>query len=95
MLSFFWWIIVGLVAGLLARLLVPGRQPMGWLLTIGLGLLGSIVGGMISSFLFGTNPQDTGIQTSGLIMSTVGAVIVLMLYLAYARRNPSTIESKL
>ncbi len=51
MLAFMWWIIIGLVAGLLARLLVPGRQPMGWLLTIGLGLLGSMVGGMISAAL--------------------------------------------
>ncbi len=56
MLSFIWWIIIGLVAGLIARLLVPGRQPMGWLLTIGLGLLGSVVGGFISSAMFGTDP---------------------------------------
>lgn len=90
MLGFMWWVIIGLVAGLLARLMVPGRQPMGWLLTIGLGLLGSIVGGMISSALFGTNPQDTGIQTSGLIMSTVGAVIVLALYLMATKRNAPT-----
>jgi uncharacterized membrane protein YeaQ/YmgE (transglycosylase-associated protein family) len=91
MLGFMWWLIIGLVAGLLARLLVPGRQPMGWLLTIGLGLLGSIVGGMISSVLFGTDSQDRGIQTSGLIMSTVGAVIVLSLYLMVAKRNAPTI----
>ncbi len=87
MLGFVWWIIVGLVAGLFARLLVPGRQPMGWLLTIGLGLVGSIIGGVISSALFGTNPQDTGIQASGLIMSTVGAVLVLSLYLWASRNN--------
>ena len=42
MLGFIWWIIVGLVAGLLARMLMPGRQPMGWLLTIVLGLIGSV-----------------------------------------------------
>lgn len=91
MLGFMWWIIIGLVAGLLARLLVPGRQPMGWLLTIGLGLLGSFVGGIISSAVFGTDPQDTGIQTSGLVMSTIGAVIVLALYLMYAKRNAPTV----
>ncbi len=90
MLSFVGWIIIGLVAGLMARLLVPGRQPMGWLLTIGLGLLGSIVGGAISSAMFGTNPQDTGIQTSGFIMSTVGAVLVLALYMAVAKRQTTT-----
>ena len=91
MLAFMWWIIVGLVAGLLARLMVPGPQPMGWLLTIGLGLLGSFVGGMISSALFGTDPQDKNFQTSGMIMSTVGAVIVLSLYLMYAKRNTRTV----
>ncbi len=90
MLAFMWWIVIGLVAGLLARMLVPGRQPMGWLLTIGLGLLGSMVGGFISSTLFGTDPQDTGIQTAGLIMSTVGAVIVLALYLMVSKRNATT-----
>ncbi len=87
MLSFIWWIIIGLVAGLIARLLVPGRQPMGWLLTIGLGLLGSVVGGFISSAMFGTDPRDTGLQTSGILMSTVGAVIVLALYLMATRRQ--------
>lgn len=92
MLGFVWWIIIGLIAGMLGRLLVPGRQPMGWLMTIGLGLLGSIVGGMISSLLFGSDPRDTGIQTSGLIMSTVGAVIVLSLYLMYAKRNPTIVR---
>ena len=90
MLGFIGWIIIGLVAGLFARLLVPGRQPMGWLLTIGLGLLGSIVGGVISSAIFGTDPRDSGIQTSGLIMSTVGAVIVLSLYLWANKNNART-----
>ena len=90
MLAFMWWIIIGLVAGLLARFMVPGRQPMGWLLTIGLGLIGSFVGCMISSGLFGTDPRDPGFETSGLIMSTVGAVIVLALYLMYAKRNTTT-----
>lgn len=91
MLAFMWWIVIGLVAGLLARMFVPGRQPMGWLLTIGLGLVGSFVGGMISSAMFGTNPQDTGFQTSGLIMSTIGAVIVLALYLMFTKPRATTV----
>ncbi len=88
MLAFLGWIIIGCVAGLLARALVPGRQSMGWLYTIALGLTGSVIGGFISATLFGTDPSDSGLQTSGLIMSTVGAVIVLSIYLAYNRRNP-------
>ena len=87
MLGFFWWIIIGLVAGLLGRLLMPGRQPMGWLLTLALGLVGSIVGGLISSLLFGTDPSEPGFHAGGLIMSTVGAVIVLALYSGFQNRR--------
>lgn len=88
MLGFIWWIIIGLVAGLLARLVVPGAQPMGWLMTIVLGLVGSLVGGFISSAIFGTDPRDPNFQAAGLLMSTVGAVIALGLYLAYEKRKP-------
>ena len=87
MLAFFWWLIIGLVAGGLARLLIPGRQPMGLLMTMLLGLAGSVVGGLISSMIFGYNPADPGFHTGGLIMSTVGAVILLGLYVAYANRR--------
>lgn len=91
MLGFMWWIIIGLVAGLLARLIMPGRQPMGWLLTIVLGLVGSIVGGLISSAVFGTDPRDPGFQAAGLIMSTIGAIIVLGLYLAVNKRQHTAV----
>lgn len=87
MLGFMWWIIIGLVAGLLARVIMPGDQSMGWLLTIVLGLIGSVVGGFISSAVFGTDPREPGFQTSGLIMSTIGAIVVLGLYLAVSKRT--------
>lgn len=87
MLAFMWWIIIGLIAGLLGRLLMPGRQQMGWLLTIVLGLVGSMVGGFISSLIFNTDPRDPGFHPGGLIMSTIGAVIVLAIYGALQRRN--------
>jgi uncharacterized membrane protein YeaQ/YmgE (transglycosylase-associated protein family) len=89
MLGFIWWLIIGLVAGLLARLIVPGRQPMGWVITLILGLVGSVVGGFISSLIFGYSATDPGFHTGGLIMSTIGAIIVLVLYLKFAdRRTP-------
>jgi uncharacterized membrane protein YeaQ/YmgE (transglycosylase-associated protein family) len=81
MLAFLWWLIIGLVAGALARLLVPGPQPMGLFVTMGLGLAGSLVGGFLSSLLFRYNPGEPGIHASGLFMSTIGAVLVLMIYL--------------
>src|SRR5262249_50585643 len=86
-LGFMWWLIVGLVAGALARLLVPGRQPMGLVMTLVLGLAGSLLGGLISAALFGYDPQDPGFHAGGLLMSTLGAVILLWGYVAYARRN--------
>ncbi len=85
MFSFMWWLIVGLVAGALARLFVPGRQPMGLLMTMILGLVGSVIGGFISSLIFGYDPTDPGFHTGGIIMSTIGAVIALAIYLRTAK----------
>lgn len=89
MLEFMWWIVIGFVAGLIARMLVPGKQPMTWFMTLLLGLAGSFVGGMIASVLFGEDPTDPGFHPAGLIMSTVGAVIVLAIYLYAQRRSPT------
>ena len=85
MLAFMWWMVIGLIAGGLARLLVPGRQPMSLIVTMALGLVGSVVGGFLSSVMFGENPQAPGFQTGGLIMSTIGAVVLLALYLRSTR----------
>lgn len=90
MLAFFWWLIVGVIAGGLARLLVPGRQPMGILLTMVLGLVGSLVGGFISSLIFGYDPRDPGFHAGGLVMSTIGAIVVLAIYLSTMRGRTST-----
>lgn len=85
MLGFVWWLMIGLIAGALARLMVPGRQPMGWLFTMILGLVGSFVGGGISAVLFGYDPRDPGFHTGGLIMSTLGAIIALVVYVRSTR----------
>ncbi len=87
MFSFLGWLVIGFVAGLLARMLIPGRQSMGMLLTIGLGLVGSIIGGLIGGAIFGTDPRDPGFHAGGLIASTIGAMIVLGLYVAVAQKR--------
>ena len=74
------WLVLGLVAGAIARLLVPGRDPMGLLGTMVLGLAGSLVGGFLADLLF----DDTAI---GLFGSVVGAVIVLLAYNAWVRKE--------
>jgi uncharacterized membrane protein YeaQ/YmgE (transglycosylase-associated protein family) len=78
MLHFIWWLIVGLVAGALARLIMPGKDPMGLLATILLGVLGSLVGGFVSTMIFSTS--NTGFQAGGLIMSLLGAILLLWVW---------------
>lgn len=75
-MGFIWMIIVGLVAGLLARAIKPGSDPMGWIMTIILGIVGAMLGGFIAS-LIGIN-ADGGFV--GLIFSVIGAIILLFLY---------------
>ena len=75
-------IVVGLIAGALARLLVPGRDPMGIGATIVLGIVGSFVGGFLGYVLFHKDGNDGALQPSGIIGSIIGAVIVLLVYRA-------------
>jgi len=78
MLSFIWFLVIGLIAGLLARLIMPGRDSMSLLVTILLGIVGSIIGGVISWAIWGQ--QTSGIPTSGLILSIIGAIVVLFVW---------------
>ena len=78
MLSFIWFLIIGLVAGLLARLIMPGRDAMSLLATVLLGMAGSIIGGLISWAIWGS--QTSGIPTSGLLLSIIGAIVLLALF---------------
>jgi len=73
------FLIVGLIAGFIARALVPGPDPMGWLGTMILGIIGSFVGGTLAALLFG---GTLDISASGLIGSVVGSVIVLLIWRA-------------
>ena len=73
------WIVVGLIAGALARLIMPGRDPMGILMTIVLGIVGSFIGGFISNLIFHFGNRDT-LHPAGLIMSVVGAILVLWIW---------------
>lgn len=82
MLSFVWWLIIGLIAGAIARLIMPGRDPMGWIATMLLGIVGSIVGGLISWAIWGadTARTGTGIRPAGLLLSILGAIVVLWIW---------------
>jgi len=86
-MSFLAFLAIGLVAGLIARAIAPGRQSMGWLGTLALGVVGSFIGGMLGSFI-----QNDGdfmvIRPAGLIWSTVGALVVLAVAGLVNRRLP-------
>lgn len=74
MLSLISFAIFGLIAGAIARLLIPGDQGLGLLSTMLVGIAGSYIGGLIGSLFYGS----LALQTSGIIGSVVGAVILLL-----------------
>ena len=75
-------LVVGIIAGFLARLLVPGRDPMGFFATVLLGIVGSFIGGFLGYVLFGKDLDEGALQVSGIIGSIIGAVIALLIYRA-------------
>jgi uncharacterized membrane protein YeaQ/YmgE (transglycosylase-associated protein family) len=83
------WAVFGLVIGLIARMLYPGRQPMGYIATMILGIIGSLLGGFIS-YVFGFRPEEAAFSGGGWIMSIVGALIVVWIGLFIGSRSTST-----
>lgn len=81
-------LVIGLVAGFLARLILPGPDPMSVLGTIALGIVGSFAGGFLGYVLFHKDGQDGAFQAAGVIGSIIGAVIVLAIYRAVNGRRP-------
>lgn len=82
-MGFLWMIILGLIAGAIAKLIMPGRDPGGIIVTILLGIAGSVVGGFLWNML--TGGRNDG--TAGLIGSVIGALILLALYRMIAGRR--------
>lgn len=77
------WILFGLVVGVIAKLLMPGRDPGGFIVTILLGIAGALVGGFVGRAMgfYETN------ESAGWIMSILGAIVLLALYRMMARRR--------
>jgi len=80
-------IIIGAIAGFIARALVPGKDPMGIGATILLGIVGSFIGGFLGWALFGKDMNEGALQPSGIIGSIIGAIIALLIYRAATRRG--------
>jgi uncharacterized membrane protein YeaQ/YmgE (transglycosylase-associated protein family) len=77
------WIVFGLVIGIIAKLLMPGKDPGGFIVTILLGVAGALVGGFIGRAM----GLYTAGQSAGWIMSILGAIILLALYRMVLRRR--------
>ena len=77
------WIVFGLIVGALAKLVMPGRDPGGIIVTMLIGIAGSLLGGFIGRTMgfYGAN------QAAGFLMSFLGAVVLLMLYRVVVRRR--------
>ena len=83
MLHFVWMFIIGIIVGAIARLIMPGAENMGILMTGVLGIVGSFVGGLIAR-AFSRPPEGTPFHPAGILLSIVGAVIVLWLWNHFA-----------
>ena len=77
------WILFGLVVGIIAKLLMPGRDPGGFIVTILLGIAGALLGGFIGRAMGFYGPNEA----AGWIISILGAVILLALYRMMVRRR--------
>ena len=84
-------IIVGAIAGFIARALVPGDDSMSIPKTILLGIIGSFIGGFLGKLIFGKDSSDGFFQPSGIIGAIIGAIIALLVYNAVTRNSRARI----
>jgi uncharacterized membrane protein YeaQ/YmgE (transglycosylase-associated protein family) len=77
------WIVLGLIAGALAKFIMPGRDPGGIIVTIILGIVGAVVGGFLSTLIgFG---DVSGLNIGSIVIAVIGAIVLLALYRAIRR----------
>jgi uncharacterized membrane protein YeaQ/YmgE (transglycosylase-associated protein family) len=82
------WIVLGLIAGAIAKFLTPGRDPGGFIVTIILGIAGAVVGGFISAAIFGRGVESLDLWS--IIIAIAGACLVLAIYHMVTTRRGTT-----
>jgi uncharacterized membrane protein YeaQ/YmgE (transglycosylase-associated protein family) len=87
MLGLLGWILFGLVVGVIAKLIMPGRDPGGFIVTMLLGIVGAVLGGFLGRALGFYGPE----QAAGWLMSIAGAIVVLTIYRMLVRRPRATL----
>ena len=85
-MGFIAFIILGLIAGAIAKAILPGRQGGGWLITLILGVIGAFVGGWLGSLLFGV-PLGQFFDISTWLLAIGGSIVVLLIYSAVTKRR--------
>lgn len=85
-MGFLGFLLLGLIAGAIAKAILPGRQGGGWLLTLVLGVVGAVLGGWIGSLIFGGGLGDF-FDLRTWLLSILGAVIVLLIFGVVTRRS--------
>ena len=84
------FIILGLLAGLIAIAIIPGDEPGGLILTAIIGIVGALLGGFLAGALFGADPLDEFFDISTWLTAIVGAIILLVIYRWFVGRRPVT-----
>ena len=88
------FIILGLLAGAIAKALMPGDDPGGWIITAVLGVMGAILGGFLAGALFGADPMDEFFDISTWLTAIVGSIILLAIYrVVVDRRGGSALRT--
>jgi uncharacterized membrane protein YeaQ/YmgE (transglycosylase-associated protein family) len=82
-MNILWWIVFGLIVGAVAKLIMPGRDAGGIIVTILLGIVGALLGGWLGQALGMYGPGEP----TGFIMAVIGAIIVLLIYRLLTRRR--------
>ena len=74
------FIILGLLAGAIAKALMPGDDPGGWIITTIIGVVGAVLGGLLAGVLFNADPLDEFFDISTWITAIVGSIVLLLVY---------------
>jgi uncharacterized membrane protein YeaQ/YmgE (transglycosylase-associated protein family) len=86
-MSIIGWLILGLLAGAIAKLILPGRDPGGVIVTMIIGIVGALLGGLLAAALFGKHPLTHFFDLSTWITAIVGAIILLLIWRMVTRRR--------
>lgn len=85
-MGFLAFLLLGLIAGAIAKLILPGKQGIGWLMTLVLGVLGALLGGWLGSVLFGRGIEEF-FDLGSWLLAIGGAIIVILIYVAITGRK--------